>query len=400
MLGTPKADNIMTVNTTTPSNLSKLSSQLRTERHPTSNSTAVDMENTSPDTDSNLSSISPLKVSRDNSMSQSSSSSFSSDNNDHNISLFLKHNINAVNLDDQNTQKIALQYLLEKVRDIETLLIESVKDNKMMKEELSELYRQNDSLAAENLTLRETISNQGNEHRVVSDDLVRLKEILKSEREKFVNYMSFNNTKYARDVDAIQEDIDYLGDLVPDIRELQHAVKELQVENGNLKEEIYLLDKEVAMTNQYNRRQNLVIDGIPDNVPVKDLEDVCLNIIHQIGFLPVGNYEVVGCHRLKRRPGDKSAPTIIRFVNRKITEFCLKNRWRLKNLKTAWNLSFREDLCDLNATILARCEYLKSQGQIHDLYTSNGSVKIVTQNKSRPIKISHIRDINLMFPRD
>ena len=407
MLGTPKPNNIatptpnniVTVNTASNSSLAKLSSSLRAGRHPTSNSTILDPDERSENNlsnSSNLSTVSPLKMTRDNSMSTSSSSSFS-DNNEPNASLFLKHNINSVNLDDPGTQKIALHYLLEKVRDIESLLIESVKDNKELKEEVSELYHQNDSLAAENITLKEMISKQGNDNRVLSDDLVCLKEILKAEREKFVNITKINCTSIERDICAIEADIDYLGDMVPMFDDLVRTVKELQEGSKHFKEEIVRLEKELMVTNQYNRRQNLIIDGIPDNVPQKDLENVCLDIVHKIGFLPVGNYEVVGCHRLKRRHGDKSAPTIIRFVNRKITEYCIKNRWKLKNLKTSWNLAFREDLCDYNLAILEKCEHLKSQGHIENVYTHNGFVKVVKHDTNRPIKISHIRDIEVFL---
>ena len=394
MLGTPKANNVITIDT---SSNSKLSSSLRAETLPTSNSTILDLDEGSMNplpSSSNLSTMSPLKVTRDNSMSNSSSSSYS-DHNELNVSLFLKHNINSVNLDDPVTQRIALQYLLEKVRDIESLLIESVKDNKDLKEEISELYHQNDSLAAENITLKEEITKQGKDNRILSDDLVRLKEILKAERDKFMNITKINSSRIEKDISAIENDIDYLGDMVPMFDDLVRSVKELQEGSEHYKEDIVRLEKELMVTNQYNRRQNLIIDGIPDNVHQKDLENVCLDIIHRIGFLPVGNYEVVGCHRLKKKQGDKSAPTIIRFVNRKITEYCIKNRWKLKNLKTSWNLSFREDLCDYNLAILEKCEHLKSQGRIEDVYTHNGFVKVVKHNNNRPIKMSHIRDIEV-----
>ena len=153
------------------------------------------------------------------------------------------------------------------------------------------------------------------------------------------------------------------------------------------------MDKEIINNNQYNRRPNLIIDGIPDNVSQSELEDVCLDIIHKIGFLPVGNYEVEACHRLKKRTGDATAPTIIRFVNRKITEYCMKNRWRLKNLGTSWNLSFREDLCAHNLAVLADCESLMKQGHFSKVYTRNGFVRVVIPNKTWPVKISYFRDI-------
>ena len=167
----------------------------------------------------------------------------------------------------------------------------------------------------------------------------------------------------------------------------------------SLKEEIVRLDKNITVTSQYNRRQNLVINGIPDHVPQEELENLCLDIIHNVGFWQVGSYEVVGCHRLKKKEKDATTPTIIRFVNRKIPEFCLKNRWRLKNLKYHnWNLSFREDLCEENDNILTECEKLKNEGHLFKVYTHNGFVKVVKNYRGRPIKLTHINDVFEMFP--
>ena len=163
----------------------------------------------------------------------------------------------------------------------------------------------------------------------------------------------------------------------------------------HLQNECVRLDKNVTITNQYNRRENLVIDGIPDHVPQENLEKACLDIIHELGFLPVGHYEVVGCHRLKKKEGDPTKPTIIRFVNRKVPEFCMKNRWRLKNLRFYdWNLSFREDLCDSNQAILTECERLKADGLIHKVFTHKGFVKVVKTNKDHAVKITHISELH------
>ena len=115
-------------------------------------------------------------------------------------------------------------------------------------------------------------------------------------------------------------------------------------------------------------------------------------------FLPVGSYDVVGCHRLKKTDTESSAPTIIRFVNRKVPEYCKRNKWRLRNLNLYnWNLSFREDLCEANEAILAKCEELKATGILRKVFTYNGFVK-VAKNQERPTKIAHMKDVLKMFP--
>ena len=111
----------------------------------------------------------------------------------------------------------------------------------------------------------------------------------------------------------------------------------------------------------------------------------------------MGSYEVVACHRLKKKVSDPTPPVIIRFVNRKITDFCMRQRWRLKNLRWGWDLSFREDLCNTNLTILTECEKLKNDGKFHKVYTYNGFVHVIKSAKGRTFKLMHISEIDAIF---
>ena len=177
----------------------------------------------------------------------------------------------------------------------------------------------------------------------------------------------------------------------------QIQLEALKVESGDslqlIQEELVRLEKDIITTNQYNRRQNLVIEGIPDHVPQHHLENVCLDIIHKIGFEPVGNYEVVGCHRIRKGPHDVTSPTIIRFINRKVPEFCKRNRWRLQKVDFGnWSLNFRDDLCEANTAILHECENLKERGVLSKVFTYNGFVKVAVGN-ARPIKVCHKNDL-------
>ena len=364
-----------------------------------SNSTTIDVEDPSlraAEISEDIS-LSPVKLERDNSMSNSDASSASSVS-EHNLSLYMKHNIDAINLDDSETQKLALHYLLEKIRDMESLLIESVKDNKNLRDDVDRLFHQNDSLAAENLTLKELISGHDEAKRILGSQLDELTGSLNKEKRKYdEDQEKIENQFLAMKGFAtrICHSLEYLDEKMMEVQALADR-NQLQLEIQQ--EELIRLEKEITITNQYNRRQNLIIDGIPDDVPQHLLEQVCLDIVHEIGFLPVGSYEVVGCHRLKKKASDASAPTIIRFVNRKVSEYCMKNRWKLKKLSAnwKWNINFREDLCDANLTILNECQKLKTDGKVHNVYTFNGFVRVVKTPFTRPIKIAHINDVETL----
>ena len=160
------------------------------------------------------------------------------------------------------------------------------------------------------------------------------------------------------------------------------------------------IETEIHKTNQYNRRPNLIIDGIPDRVPQEELEGICLDLIQKLGIRDVTCFEVEGCHRLRKREGDRFAPTIIRFTNRKIPELCKRFRWKLKKVRyNNWFLSFREDLNEANMAIYEQCERLREDNRIERVYTHNGFTKVVLKEGDRPKKLSHMKDLHDLLNR-
>ena len=422
ILGTPVA-------TTPAANVTIATTRSHTSgrRHPSSNSTALELDG-SAEGSHNISSpsVSPVKENRENAMSTSSFTSSSYSVGEENLSHELKHSIQKVNLDDPAFQSVALRYLLEKVRDHEGLLIDIAKENKGLKDEIGDLYKQNDALAAENANIEDVIASNKelqklNEELKISNE--EIKQELKILKDEFSSEKDVLRHAITRNADDMRTDIGNglvcLSKLVGDIDYLDTGLKEIQLKSSHnqiqveslkdsmlenheslrhFQDEFVRLEKNINFTNQYGRRENLIIDGIPDHVPEDDLEDICLDIIHNIGFLPVGNYDVVGCHRLKKRARDSTTPIIIRFINRKVPEYCKRNKWRLKNLNFYdWNINFRDDLCEANEAILAKCEALKVQGHLKTVFTYNGFVK-VARNKETPIKLSHMNDLSRMFP--
>ena len=238
------------------------------------------------------------------------------------------------------------------------------------------------------------------------DDMMRsVKEKVNANIEIAVEQASTNHYQALRDelkaVQSAVQSTDNLKRIEDEVKAVQeHARRnEIQINcrKGELnltRQDIIKLEKEITATNQYGRRENLVIDGIPDAVPQYELENTCLEIVQKLGFKDVGCYEVVGCHRLQKRRGDATTPTIIRFTNRKVPEYCKKNRWKLKNINhNNWFLNIREDLCDANQAILIECEKLKKAGKLFKVFTHNGFVKVVKKSGDWPLRMKHIIDV-------
>ena len=186
------------------------------------------------------------------------------------------------------------------------------------------------------------------------------------------------------------------------IKRLEMEINKIKEVNKNLTDDIELLcdhlyeiDKRVIETEQYPRRQNLIITGIPDYIQQSKLEIQVLEILKSIG-MPISSYEIVACHRLKKNKNSNyPAQTIVRFTNRKVVEYCINNRDRLLEVKSEirMNLRFYENLCESNERVLRWCRELKNYDIIYDYFIRNGYVKIVKCQGNRPIKIKHPDDL-------
>ena len=176
--------------------------------------------------------------------------------------------------------------------------------------------------------------------------------------------------------------------------------KKINFEIDYLNEEMYNMDVKIIENNQYARRESIIISGIPENIDQRHLEENVLLILRSIGLTSITSFNISACHRLAKKKNDRyPAQTIVRFTNRKITNFCLENRDRLLELRNQlkMNLRFFESLCESNKKVYHECFDLKKNGHIKDYYIRNGFVKIVRNDGNNPIKIRHPDDLYFYF---
>ena len=171
-----------------------------------------------------------------------------------------------------------------------------------------------------------------------------------------------------------------------------NCIVDLQPLKENLEEKILELDIRLVECEQYSRRENIVISGIPNTVSQKDLQQKVIEILDLIGLKIIPD-DIAACHRLYNPPGSYfPAKVIVRFGNRKIANFCLEHRDDLQQKAYDhfhWNLRFFESLCSKNEETMRICKSLSQQRKIHDYYLRSGFVKVVAHENGRPEKIKH-----------
>ena len=90
------------------------------------------------------------------------------------------------------------------------------------------------------------------------------------------------------------------------LEKLELENNKLKIKNNDLKENLYNLndivyemDCKLIEVDQYSRRQNLIISGIPDHVEQKNLERKVIEILGSIG-MKTCSYDIAACHRLRK----------------------------------------------------------------------------------------------------
>ena len=338
--------------------------------------------------------------------------------------------VETADLDNPDTCKQILIFLLQESSTHK-------KEIEVLKRENQDLRESNDNLCCKTLkiikfaksmkksieTSNEKIAVLDKQHNELSEDLANtindIKLNIRDLEQPTYDQVTGESSDFSSSVDDSRAAVDAGDSSIERVAAFEQEIKDLQDKAGHteaalqtltdenqtnytniraLKQEIVRLETDLIATNQYNRRENLVIEGIPGHIKGKNLEDACIDIVREMGFFALTRYEVIACHRLKKKDANSPAPTIIRFFNRKIVEHCMKNTHKIKNLSCNWNLTFREDLCEANQDIFDKCAVLKEEGLIKNFYTHYGFIKLTKLNETQSIKIKHSVDLLKLFP--
>ena len=197
-------------------------------------------------------------------------------------------------------------------------------------------------------------------------------------------------------------------------RILNEQISSLKAENDALKSHVKNLENQIKNNvieyqtdinrlEQYGRRSNIEIAGIPDEIPLKELEGKVVEILTEID-VQVDDRDIEACHRLpKGRFGKGPARTIVRFVNRKNCEKIFSKKRNLKNIDKKKlklgnnNIYINHSLCRDYRRIWNNARKLFNDGKITSFWVSNGTVRIALSEDSPPISILHRSKLEELF---
>ncbi len=170
--------------------------------------------------------------------------------------------------------------------------------------------------------------------------------------------------------------------LTEEMKRMWTSFSKLTATVNTLKKEKDNLETDLHELNAYNRRCNIEIRNIPENISDEKLESYCIDVLSKIN-LYVAERSIVGAHRLGKKVNGRIRSVIIRFVNRKDAYYALDNQHRLK-FTPFKRLFITENLCPTYKQIFNILYKAKKNRIIADVWSYNGIVHPkMTENGDR-----------------
>ena len=160
--------------------------------------------------------------------------------------------------------------------------------------------------------------------------------------------------------------------------------KNVQIENqclcskvDNLEKKVISLEENGNLLEQYDRRNNLEIISILNEIEHIDLEGKVVEILDKIE-VNVSSKDIEACHHIGKSK-DNSQKTIISFVNQKYAKKAHLNRKNLKHLdkssiglSNSNNIFINENLTPMNNKLVFYCCKLKRDGYVEKAFSREG----------------------------
>ena len=167
------------------------------------------------------------------------------------------------------------------------------------------------------------------------------------------------------------------------------------------RKQIITLERQCWSNEQYSRRECLEISGVPGNTSDENLEKTVLDVFQKIE-VDVQPENVEACHWLKSNsPGGKKV--IIKFSRRKDADKIRKQKKKLKSadlnsIGITNPIFINDSLCKYYKYLWSKCKKLLNGGFIQGFWVTNGILRVKLTDSSRPRNITHIVDLEEMFP--
>jgi len=191
-----------------------------------------------------------------------------------------------------------------------------------------------------------------------------------------------------------------------DYDQIKKQNTEILKQNQSLKNKVLDLENQINNIDNYGRRQNLEIQGIPFS-PEENTKEIAYNALKKIKEdIKMDDLDLV--HRLGREKNkegkiNETRAIIVRFKARQIRNAVFENRRKLYEL-TCENLGYdnknhffiNENLSPPTKTLFYEANKLKKELNWKYIWTKNGSIYLRKEDNTQIYNIKSKEDLNLI----
>lgn len=202
-------------------------------------------------------------------------------------------------------------------------------------------------------------------------------------------------------VDSIESSVQMMSDNYDEVlKEMKQQSKDIadlkrrvvKIETDNDSQEVQKLKQEVNRLEQYNRRHNLEIHGLPRS----DNEDLLCNInglAKHLKLQELSEGDVDGIHRLPAKDG-KIPAVLVRFVSRMTRDHWLKQRGYLRETKS--DVRLFDNLTAQNKRLLWMMRSKAEEKHYQFAWQKDGRMYVRKKQGERAIKIECEQDLDMI----
>ena len=170
--------------------------------------------------------------------------------------------------------------------------------------------------------------------------------------------------------------LDKIKEMKYELDYAKEELKEVKIENARLKQALNINIFKTNALDQYERRTNIRIHGIPEANSGKDDGEEKVKAIAKELRIELQDWDIQRAHRLgKKRPSAKPRPIIARFLNYKTRSQLLSAKSNFKNNAKFPGVFITEDLTALRSKLL---HYVKEECENNFVmcHTLNGNIRM------------------------
>ena len=191
-----------------------------------------------------------------------------------------------------------------------------------------------------------------------------------------------------------------LSDLKNDFEKLGSDLLVARQVIAVLREKVTHLERQCWSNCQYSRCEHLELTGIPETSDNNTLESTVLKIFQKLE-VNVDPSNVEDYHWISSKNGPKRV--IVKVSKRKDASKTRSSKRKLKDMYlTSVGINnpvyINDSLCTYYKMLWRKCKSLRMNKLIHSFWVTNGSIRLRAADNGRTNLITHLSDLEKLFP--